>query len=216
MNPKCSLCGSGSALFFEDPKKTYFRCGQCRAIFLDPGCYVSREDEQRRYEEHNNDVDDPGYQAFVDPIVKGIQERFGPGHKGLDFGAGTGPVITKLLRDRGFQVDMYDPFFFNDTRKLERTYDFIACCEVMEHFHDPAREFARLKSLLNPGGELFCMTHIYTETTPFKNWYYKNDPTHVIFYHRDTLDWIRDHYGFSGMESGERLVRFSVGSREET
>jgi len=61
MNAKCKLCDGSAEPFFEMKAKKYYQCGQCSAIFLDPECYVSKEDEKKRYLEHNNDVDDPGY-----------------------------------------------------------------------------------------------------------------------------------------------------------
>jgi len=36
---------------------------------------------------------------------------FNTNHKGLDFGAGTGPVISKVLKDKGYCIAQYDIFF---------------------------------------------------------------------------------------------------------
>jgi len=97
---------------------------------------------------HNNDVNDSGYHKFVSPIVNAVLNDFLPEHKGLDFGAGTGPVISKLLTDRNYQIKQYDPYFFNLPELLQKKYDYIVCCEVIEHFYDPDKEFQLLKSLL--------------------------------------------------------------------
>lgn len=43
-----------------------------------------------RYQKHNNDIEDDGYQKFVAPITTAIMKDFTQNHKGLDFGAGTG------------------------------------------------------------------------------------------------------------------------------
>jgi SAM-dependent methyltransferase len=177
---------------------------------LDPQCYLSKENERKRYQEHNNDIEDPEYQKFVGPIIRGVKQRFDKKHKGLDFGAGTGPVITKLLRDNGYTMELYDPFFCNNPGKLEETYDFIVCCEVMEHFHFPAKEFALLRSILKPNGALFCMTDIYFENIDFRTWYYKNDPTHVFFYHKNSLEWIQSEFKFSALKIEGRLIQFLV------
>jgi len=206
--PRCPLCHGAAELFCAPAEKTYYRCGQCTGVFLDPACYVSREAEKRRYEEHNNNVEDPRYQKFVAPIVSLVVERFGAGHAGLDFGAGTGPVIAKLLREKGYDIALYDPFFWDDPVALEKTYDFIVCCEVIEHFRFPAKEFRLLKSLLNPGGILFCMTNLYSEKTDFKKWYYKNDPTHVFFYHQNTIVRIKSLMGFSSVENAGGVIRY--------
>lgn len=209
-DPVCRLCNGEADLFFEARGKKYYHCGRCSAIFLDPVSYVSRQDEKKRYEEHNNNVDDPGYRKFVEPVVAGVCENFDSRHKGLDFGAGTGPVAATLLREKGFAVELYDPFFFDNPAALEKKYDFIICCEVIEHFHFPAKEFALLKSLLNPGGILFCMTAVYSQETDFGTWHYRNDQTHVFFYHKQTLAWIRERFGFSALKHSGRLAQFSA------
>jgi len=208
--PTCRLCRGRSELFFEMPDKKYYRCGGCSAIFLDPRRHLSKEDEKRRYEEHNNNVEDPGYQKFVEPLVLKIQENFGKEHQGLDFGAGPGPVVAKLLRGKGYSIELYDPFFWNEPQLLEKKYDFIVCCEVIEHFYFPEKEFRLLRSLLKSGGMLFCQTDLYSEKTDFKSWYYRNDSTHVFFYHQNTLAWIKTLFDFEFMENDGRLVEFSV------
>lgn len=188
----------------------YNRCSGCCSILLDPNMHLSIEKEKERYEEHNNDVEDSGYRQFVTPIVEQVKHKFNKSHLGLDFGAGTGPVITKLLREAGFQVELYDPFFWNDSGKLHRSYDYIVCCEVIEHFYSPGREFKLLRSLLKPNGSLICMTVVYCDTIDFGNWHYKNDPTHVFFYHDDALAWIKSHFGFSKLTREGRLIHFEV------
>jgi len=169
-------------------------------MMMHPEDYVSIHKEKARYEIHNNDVHDPAYQHFVSPIVEHILQNHTSEEAGLDFGSGTGPVITKLLRDQQFHIRTYDPFFNADPAALEMTYHYIACCEVVEHFHSPAAEYRRLRSLLKPGGRLYCMTALYNPGINFKEWNYKNDETHVIFYHRRALQWIRENAGFSDLK----------------
>lgn len=206
----CPLCGGSAGLFFEMPQKIYYQCKQCSGVFLEKGCFVSEEAEKRRYEEHNNNIDDPGYQRFVEPIVSRIQEKFTREHQGLDYGAGTGPVASMLLRKKGYSIELYDPYFWNNPEALIKKYDFIICCEVIEHFKFPNKEFALLKSLLSSKGALFCMTELYSEKTDFRNWYYKNDPTHIFFYHQNTLRQIKTMFDFSFMENSGRLVQFAI------
>ncbi len=207
---KCSLCGSGTKPFYEFKAMHYYRCLGCRSILLDPKNYLPKDKEKKRYEEHNNDVEDFRYQQFVTPIIKEVVNKFKQSHVGLDFGAGTGPVITKLLRAKGFQVEMYDPIFCNDTEKLNRRYDYVICCEVMEHFYFPGREFKLLRSLLKPKSSLYCMTEVYCDNVNFGKWHYKNDSTHVFFYHEHALAWIKSHYGFAVLKREGRLLHFEV------
>ncbi len=151
-------------------------------------------------------MNDPGYQAFVSPIVSAVLRDFTPNHSGLDFGAGTGPVISKLLRDRSFTIALYDPLFHDHPELLEDTYDYIVCGEVIEHFRSPGREFALLKRLLKPRGRLYCMTCLYSPEVDFGSWYYIKDRTHVFIYQPATMEWIRRNFGFSSCSIQDRLV----------
>ncbi len=205
---KCLLCESEIELFFKQKNKEYYKCQNCFAISLNPKNFLSKKDEIARYKTHNNDVKDKGYQNFVKPIVSGVFSNFNSTNLGLDFGCGTGPVITKLLRDKDFQILTYDPFFDNDKNVLKNKYDYIVCCEVIEHFHNPRKEFKLLKSLLKPKGKLFCMTDVFDKSINFEKWYYKNDDTHVIFYQNQTFEWIKKAYGFSKVTVKNRLIVF--------
>ena len=207
---KCPLCKTQTIIFFTSKKKEYYRCSNCFAVSLSRNCYLSTEQEKKRYQEHNNDIHDIRYQDFVKPIINAVKKTFGKTDYGLDFGCGTGPVITKLLRDLNYNIATFDPFFDNNLKVLRTSYNFIACCEVIEHFHNPVKEFQLLQSLLKPGGKLYCMTELYSENINFENWYYKNDDTHVIFYHQKTFDWIKEKLKFSKVSNSGRLIIFEV------
>ncbi len=184
----------------------FLLCRECQGFFRHVRYLPNHEQEKARYETHNNDVDDPGYRAFVSPIVSAVLRDFTPNHSGLDFGAGPGPVISKLLGEKGFNIVQYDPFFHNHTALLEDSYDYIVCCEVIEHFRSPDREFQLLKRLLKPQGRLYCMTHLYSTGMELDDWYYTKDPTHVFIYQPTTLEWIRRNHGFSSCIIQDRLV----------
>jgi SAM-dependent methyltransferase len=206
----CLLCSNAGNVFYKSDRYLYYACGICNAIFLSKDFYLSETEEKNRYLEHKNDVNDPRYQKFVSPIVVFIQENFIPGkHQGLDFGSGTGPVISKMLKEEGFQLDRYDPFFYPDKKCFNKKYDFIFSCEVIEHFHRPYEEFLRLFELLQKKGKLVCMTNVYDKSIDFGKWYYKNDPTHIFIYQKKTLEWIKDEIGFSGLEIDKNLIILS-------
>lgn len=169
-----------------------------------------RESETALYFTHENDVNDPRYQQFVSPVTQAILNHMPADSLGLDFGAGPGPVISKMIGEKGYQTTLYDPVFHPDNSVLSQQYDYIICNEVMEHFHRPAVEFARLKSLLKADGKLFCMTQLFDAKIDFAKWHYKNDITHVFFYHLDSLDFIKQQFGFRTVEVEDRLIIFSV------
>jgi SAM-dependent methyltransferase len=203
---ECTLCSGRGDKFMEIREKRYYRCSNCKSIFMHNKDFLSKEDEEARYREHNNDVEDFRYQEFVSDITNEIKKDWKNTARGLDFGAGTGPVITKLLNDKGYDVEIYDPFFWNENKLLNKTYDFIVLCEVIEHFHNPLHEFELLYSLLNERGKLYCKTDIYKDEIDFKSWYYKDDPTHVFFYHEETFKWMVENIGFNNYEIKDRVI----------
>jgi SAM-dependent methyltransferase len=206
----CPLCNNTGNVFYKNDRCLYYDCGVCSAIFLSKDFYLSQTQEKNRYLEHKNDVNDPRYQKFVSPIVVFIQENFIPGkHRGLDFGAGTGPVASKMLQEKGFDIDKYDPFFYPDKSCLNKEYDFILACEVIEHFREPYEEFFRLFELLRKKGKLVFMTSVYDRGINFDSWYYKNDPTHVFIYHKKTFGWIKGKFGFTGLDIDKNLIILS-------
>jgi hypothetical protein len=208
--PACLLCHSTSTERHpEDNSAIFYRCKQCGSVYKHNNSFLSQYEEKERYLLHENDVNDPDYRAFVAPVVNRVLTDFKTHQTGLDFGAGTGPVISTILSEKGYLINLYDPFFHPDTAVLNTLYDFIVCCEVIEHFHTPAIEFKRLKNLLKSGGKLYCMTHLLPGEQNFANWYYKDDPTHVIFYSEKNLKWIKNTIGFSHLEIDGRLIVFT-------
>jgi len=202
----CPLCHEKASFLCAYRSSHYFECHSCKGIFLGKQFLPNVDEEKNRYQEHNNDVEDTGYQKFVSPIVHAVLNDYTENHKGLDFGAGTGPVISKLLHDKQYRIVQYDPFFHNYPDLLEGTYDYIVCCEVIEHFHSPHNMFSLLKKLLNPNGKLYCMTQIYKPEIVFSEWYYKNDPTHVFFYNVNTFAYIRSAYNFKDLQIENNMI----------
>lgn len=201
---KCTLCDSKLT---DRVGQKYFACGTCDAKLMDRKFWSSKKQEKKHYESHNNDINDLRYQKFTSPISNYVLKNFTTDSLGLDFGSGTGPVISKVLKDSGYQIFQYDPFFAVDPAALQNQYDFIVSCEVIEHFYNPNKEFETLKKLLKPNGKLICMTLLYKEGIDFENWYYKNDPTHVFFYSEKTVDFIRNKFNFESFELfGDRMV----------
>src|SRR5690606_15211980 len=113
-----------------------------------------------------------------------------------------------MLTQAGHQMSLYDPVFQPDTEALQRTYDFITCTEVAEHFHQPAQEFDRLNTLLKPGGWLAIMTSFQTDDSAFANWHYRRDPTHVVIYKEETFYWLARHYGWRCEIPGKNVALF--------
>ena len=205
---KCILCEGATKEFWKSKNREFVECTTCGGIQLLPDFFISKNAEEKRYLTHNNDIEDLGYQDFVSPITSQILTDFTPKHSGLDYGCGTGPVAANILEKQGYSIALYDPYFYPNTAVLNATYDFIICCEVMEHFYEPKREFSELAQRLNAGGKLYCKTSIYSEEIDFNNWYYKNDRTHVFFYTAKSLEWIKNNLGFSTLKINPKVIIF--------
>ena len=204
MKKICPLCSSEAKLFYEKTQ-SYFRCSTCKGIFVDEKDLSDRQTEKEVYEQHDIDTDDKGYRKFVSPITEAILKDFSSKAKGLDFGAGRSTIIWAVLSEKGYDLKNYDPLFHNDRALLEKKYDYISSCEVVEHFYKPYKEFKILKSMLQEKGKLYIMTDLY-DGRDFASWYYKNDPTHVFFYTKETFLWIVKEFGFEGVWVKKRLV----------
>lgn len=208
LRPTCPLCHSPNGeRFFEEGARVYYWCVRCDLRFLDPSCRPAAAEEKERYLQHNNDISDPRYRAFVKPLYDHIVERVPRGSVGLDFGSGTGPVLADMLGEAGYEIRLFDPFFHPDRKNLERKYHFILACEVVEHLFDPRTEFQRVKGLLVDGGLLGLMTALWTPELNFADWYYRRDLTHVAFYSQATFCWIKEQFKFQDVcFSGPRVV----------
>ncbi len=207
MKANCPLCTTLSREFYKKIN-IYYKCEHCHSIFVDENNRIDLESEKLVYQQHENNVEDKNYQKFVSPITNAIIKDFLPTAKGLDFGAGTAPVVSKVLQDKSYEIKQYDPFFHNTPKVIESKYDFIASCEVIEHFFNPYKEFGLFKNMLHKNGKIYLMTEIYHEGIDFASWYYKNDPTHVFFYTKESFEWIKNEFGFSTVTIEKRLIIF--------
>jgi SAM-dependent methyltransferase len=195
---KCPVCEEVRCLDFASVEaRRYWRCETCQATFMDPTMLPSPAAEIAEYQLHRNDPNDAGYREFLSQLAVPLLTRLSASSRGLDYGCGPGPALPVMLREAGHEVALYDPFFHREPNLLDTQYDFITCTEVIEHFHRPAEEFAKLEAMLRPGGMLGLMTRFQTDDTRFASWHYRRDPTHVVFYREATLRRVAERFGWS-------------------
>lgn len=187
--PPCPLCVlDWGTHFHRDRIRQYWHCQRCDLVFVAPEQRPTAAQERHLYDQHQNSPADTGYRRFLNRLAAPLCERLEPTQtKGLDFGCGPGPTLSVMLRERGLTVTDYDPIYSPTDPDPIAPFDFITCTEVMEHFHQPARDWARLCALLKPGGWLGIMTKLHQGKAGFADWHYKNDPTHVSFYSRQSF-----------------------------
>lgn len=193
----CPVCRTGETeAFVSVHGRDYRRCPVCEARFLVPSQRPTLAQEYAYYIQHENDSHDPGYRKFLFKLAGPLMARLGRPSRGLDYGCGPGPALAAMLREAGHAVALYDPFFHPDPAPLNCTYDFLTCTEAVEHFHEPAAEFDRLRALVRPGGWLALMTCFQNDDARFADWHYRRDPTHVVFYREATFHWLAARWGW--------------------
>lgn len=201
----CPLCHNSSKNFF---KNIYYKCTCCKGIFKDPKLYLIGKDEKNIYDKHKNISTDIRYQNFLSPITNSVKKDKEKNSKGLDFGCGRDSAIMHVLKNENYEMYGYDIFYKNDLELLKEKYDFITSSEVIEHFQNPKKEFDLFLKLLNENGTLYLMTLIYDEKIDFEKWYYKDDPTHIFLYQKETFEWIKENYGYKNLVIEDRLIKF--------
>ena len=212
---KCVLCGSSKVEKYWEKvekkrgKRVYFSCDECRLVFLAPEYRISAEAEKEIYMNHENSPEDEGYVQFLEQLIEPLTEKIALGSCGLDFGSGPGPTLHTLMKKRGFFMEHYDPFFHPDTTLLEKKYDFITSTEAAEHFFSPLNEFQLLNRLLKEKGSILgVMTKVLTDEIHFPDWWYHRDPTHIVFYRRETMAWIANSLQWQLEEPRDNVFLF--------
>lgn len=202
----CPLCLNRKS--FTEVKgadsRGYRECDTCKLIFVETRFLPSAKDEKKRYLTHNNGIQYPGYVKFLNQAIGSAIQLISPGMQGLDFGCGPVPTLSALLKQQGYNCDDYDPIFFPELKS--KFYDFIFATECFEHFFFPEKEIRKLNEILKPDGILIIMTETWNSIEEFSGWYYTNDITHIVFYHKDTFRFIAEKFGFKTHESKNQRV----------
>ncbi len=203
----CPLCNTNQKLaFLPDKEREYYRCSCCDLIFVSRECYLSEYEEKARYDSHNNDPDDPRYRNFFKQLLTPLLAILPSNSYGLDFGSGPGPTLSLMLEEYGHKVDLYDKFYAQNDAVFQNRYDFITATEVVEHLPNPLKDLEVLVKILQKGGILAIMTEIVFPQLDFRNWYYKNDPSHVCFYSEKTFVYLANLLGLEIVTISERVV----------
>ncbi|MES0447749.1 MAG: class I SAM-dependent methyltransferase [Desulfobacterales bacterium] len=193
--PPCPLCsGEDLDLFFDTEKRIYLRCCYCKLVFVPQRYWLSLQEERATYDLHENDAQDQGYRQFLSRLSSPLLDRLDSKQQGLDFGCGPGPTLALLLKEQDQLVDLYDPFYYNDPSVFNKNYDFICATEVIEHLHDPNKNFGALFKMLKPGGWLGIMTKLVIDEQAFSQWHYIRDMTHICFYSRSTFEYLAQRF----------------------
>ena len=206
----CLVCSSQDITSFETSNdfKQHWYCNNCEVRFLDPTHYLSSDNEKERYEEHNNVIQDEGYRTFLSKVTNPLEKHLQKNDFGLDYGCGHGPALADILKKKGFKMDLYDPYFYPDKTVFKNKYEFITCTEAAEHFYNPLEEFNKMDEILKKGGILAVMTSLFDNSINFENWYYRRDPTHVLFYSEKTFHVVAEQRNWSCWLEDKNVIFF--------
>ena len=205
----CIVCNSKRIrIFINIKEKVYWKCFFCFCKFLDKKYYVDSDTERKHYLKHENDIENTDYRKFLSRITNPLKKYISKNQKGLDYGCGYAPALVEMLSEEGYNIECYDPFFFPNKSIFLNKYQFITCSEVVEHFFTPLEEFKKIDSVLDVNGHLAIMTTFMTDDNLFKDWYYRRDPTHVVFYNNETFKVIASLMNWSIINSSKNVILF--------
>ena len=178
----CPRCASHRSYPLSVAGTRYHRCLACELVWLDEADHLDEAAEKAVYDGHDNRVDDPRYRSFLMRAFGEVLARVPLPASGLDFGCGPGPALVAMGREAGYDMVGYDKFYADFPELLTRQYDFITSTEVIEHIAEPRTVLAQLWDCLTPGGLLVLQTQRVLGDERFKNWRYRHDPTHIVFF----------------------------------
>ncbi len=205
----CHICDKPTASFqHEKTDITYYYCEACQYIFKSPECYQDLSTQKERYNLHENDENDVGYQAYFQRFIDFILPLVNQPKTALDFGCGRSSLLASLLTKEGITCDYYDPIYHPDTLEEKKKYGLIVSTEVFEHLHQPREVFESLLERLEEGGYLAIQTQFHpNDVEAFKKWYYHQDPTHIVFFTAQTFRVLCKKYGVEVIaDNGKNMV----------
>ncbi len=197
----CPLCDASAKNLAHSESREYQLCELCKLIFVPPTFHIPVNEEVARYLEHENSLDNEGYVEMFAKKIALVKTHCPPLKTALDFGCGYEPVLKTLLEKEGMQTEVYDHNFFPDIN-ANKTYDLVISTETFEHFRNPKEDIQLAANCVSSGGILAVMTRFYPITDgelskeDFSKWYYKRDPTHILFYTSHTFQWLAENLGF--------------------
>ncbi len=210
---ECIICHSPNMTkLFERDLQLFYRCPSCGLILRDPASRLDEGKERERYLLHDNTPSNTGYLAYLNRFIEEqiIENISIDDPLILDFGSGPEPVLSDLLKERGYRVSSYDTYFSPDRGYAKNSYDLIVLLEVIEHIADPLAVCEGLSGLLNPGGRMILQTMLVDEKIrdTFGSWWYKEDMTHISFYTKESFEILAQQLGLTVVSSGKNVTIF--------
>ncbi|MEJ7578387.1 MAG: class I SAM-dependent methyltransferase [Pyrinomonadaceae bacterium] len=223
---RCKLCDEKTVYKFSLPlvaglRGEYFECTNCRMLqsrHLDvltaPGLVEIADYDP------NADLDSGAawrmscLASRLEQLVKlKVVPRARSSFRALDFGCGTGFLVSYMAHRFGWSAIGYDPFWtpayaldkvFTEWEQVaeKAPYNLIVASEVFEHFTDPKNELLRIRETLAKDiAFLYVTTGLYVPGKTTEGWNYLAPQSghHVSFYARRTMQEVARLVGASGV-----------------
>lgn len=192
----CEICNAASELYYRMNGINLFRCSYCRFIFSDRNpnnSYNYETDFYSEIAERAKRIHKFYAQARMCLILKYLPDA----KSLLDIGCSSG-IFLHAIKDvipepRGIDISasaIHEAKIkglnveFKGVFEEQGQYDVLTMIEVVEHFDDMNRLFAKLNSLCNENGIIFFQTGNTTSLEFFlrqKEWKYFDPPAHCSY-----------------------------------
>ncbi|MBN2189505.1 MAG: class I SAM-dependent methyltransferase [Chitinispirillaceae bacterium] len=214
---RCSICDSPArhaftAKILSKYDVSYFSCPKCGFLQTEKPYWLDEAYRRTLNSEDTSVLQRNWYYAdVVSSVIFSLFDRHGTF---LDFGGGHG-VLTRLLRDKGFDFYWMDPggenlfargFEYNPSKT---PFELVTCIECFEHFVDPRKE---IETILGISPNIFFATQLLPSPVPKpEEWSYYGltHGQHISFYSLKTLRHLAKAFGLRMYSNGTYMHLFT-------
>lgn len=210
---KCLICTSVMeerfvATIMDRYPVAYFHCAACGYLSTESPFWLG---EAYRHPINRSDTGILRRNIELSKITAVVLfSLHGRNGKFVDYAGGYG-ILTRLMRDLGFDFRWHDPHCGN---LFARGFEFapggwkpdlLTCYEAFEHFADPPAEITKMLAL---SGNILFTTELLPHPVPAPEewWYYGLDHgQHISFYSLKTLEHLAGRYRLNLFTDGRRF-----------
>lgn len=213
---KCKICSTQTKFLFRKKVMrkylaSYFICPRCKFIQTERPYWLKDAHREPIAKADTGILSRNIILSKITALV--ILFLFDTRRKHLDYAGGYG-LLTRLMRDYGYNFYWHDPFADNlfakeFEAKKPYNYQLVTSFEFMEHLSDPLKDLERIFSRYKAQAFLFS-TMLYKEPINEKWWYFTFDTgQHVSLYHINTLRYLAKKLKLFFYSNGTNIHMFS-------